>query len=151
MFLMFFPLWTDRLGGYNRGAHIVRGYILGGYGPRATLTSLRSRFSYVFLALWNQSSGSLQCGSLQLEWLHSGWLRSQGNPDQFAVLFFLPFSFFGTDHLGGYRVGAYNVRGHVLGDYGLRAALTSSRSQFSRVVPSVEPIIWVATLWGPTM
>ena len=73
------------------------------------------------------------------------------NPDQFAVLFFLRFSFFGTDYLAGYSVGAYNVRGHVLGGYGLRATLTSSWSQFYRVVPSVEPIIWVAKLCGSTM
>ena len=53
-------------------------------------------------------------GSLQREGLHSGWLRSQGNPDQFAVAFFLCFAFSGTNNLGGYIVGAYNVRGYIL-------------------------------------
>ena len=102
------------------------------------------------LAVWNRSSGWQQPGGLHCEGLHSGWLRSQGNPDQFAVPFFLCFFLFGTDRLAGYNRGAHSVRGYILGGYGPRATLTSLRSRFSCVFHTLEPIIWVATMWEPT-
>ena len=65
-------------------------------------------------AVWNRSSGWQQPGGLHCEGLHSGWLRSQGNPDQFAVFIFSCCSVCGTNHLGGYTMGAYHMRGYIL-------------------------------------